>query len=318
MTSPPLRTSELLPPSLPVEELFAARARERPHHFAMLAGNRRLTYRQLDRRANQLARQLQTLGVGPNVLVGLIAKRSPEFLIGMLATLRAGGGYLPLDPTLPQGRIAFLLKDARPRVLLAQRRWGWRLRSTSATVLDLDPQVVDLTADDDEAPSPRAAGHHAAYAVYPAGAHPSLQQVVVPRRALADFTTIARTRLGLAAEDWVLHTAHHHHRAEAIYPVLTSGATLVLREDGLISVAAVLAQCRKWGITALILPTAFGHEVARAALLQDQALPATVRRVIINGEAIRPEQLGAWYKLQLAHRGRRRAVDPPNNLPINL
>ena len=110
----------IAPATLP--ELFGAQARRTPDAIAVVFGDERLTYAELDARSNQLAHHLRGLGVGPEVIVALCVERSPEMIVGLLGILRAGGAYLPLDPDYPAERLAFMLADADARVLVAQSR----------------------------------------------------------------------------------------------------------------------------------------------------------------------------------------------------
>ncbi len=103
-----------------LHELFAAQAARTPEAVAIVHGHQRVTYRELEVRSGRLARRLRSLGVGPEVLVGILAERTPGMVAAMLAALRAGGGYLPLDPSYPRERLDFLLADSGARVVLAQ------------------------------------------------------------------------------------------------------------------------------------------------------------------------------------------------------
>jgi non-ribosomal peptide synthetase component F len=105
-----------------VHELFEAQAERTPERVALTFEGTQLTYRELNSRANQLARHLQTLGVGPEVLVGLCLERSPEMVVGLLAVLKAGGAYVPLDPSYPLERLAFIIEDAGATVMLIEER----------------------------------------------------------------------------------------------------------------------------------------------------------------------------------------------------
>ena len=105
-----------------LHQLFEAQVEQTPEAVAVVYEGQELTYRELNRQANQLAHHLQSLGVGPEVLVGLYSERSLEMVIGLLAILKAGGAYVPLDPTYPKDRLAFMLEDARVAVLLTRER----------------------------------------------------------------------------------------------------------------------------------------------------------------------------------------------------
>src|SRR5437660_1665332 len=110
------------PESACIHELFEAQVERTPEAIAVVFEDAQLTYRELNRHANRLAHCLRALGVGPETLVGICMERSFEMIIGLLGVLKAGGAYLPLDPAYPKDRLAFLLDDARPSVLLTQER----------------------------------------------------------------------------------------------------------------------------------------------------------------------------------------------------
>src|SRR5688572_12178160 len=114
-----LDTEQNFAQDLCIHQLFEAQVDRTPDAIAGVFEDRQLTYRQLNARSNQLAHHLRSLGVGPEVRVALFVEVSLEMLIGVLAILKSGGAYLPLDPDSPQERIAFMLEDAAPQVLLA-------------------------------------------------------------------------------------------------------------------------------------------------------------------------------------------------------
>ena len=119
-------TGETLP------ELFAAQARRTPEAVAVLFEDRALSYAALEAHANRLAHHLQSLGVGPETMVGLLVERSPEMVVGLLGILKAGGAYLPLDPNYPRERLAFMLADAGCPVLVTQQGLLERLPPAAA------------------------------------------------------------------------------------------------------------------------------------------------------------------------------------------
>src|SRR5262245_47814723 len=106
-----------------IHELLEIQAERIPDAIAVISAEAQLSYGELNRRANQLARHLRQLGVGPEVLVGICVERGSEMVVGLLGILKAGGAYLPLDPGYPVERLRYMLRDGEPRVLLTEERW---------------------------------------------------------------------------------------------------------------------------------------------------------------------------------------------------
>ena len=127
-----------------IHQLFEAQVEQTPEAVAVVFAHEQVTYRELNRRANQLAHHLRALGVGPEVLVGLCVERSLEMVVGLLGILKAGGAYVPLDPTYPQERLAFMLKDTDVPVLLTQGRLleGLPEDGAKAVCLDTDWKAI--------------------------------------------------------------------------------------------------------------------------------------------------------------------------------
>ena len=133
-----------------VHTLFEQQATLTPDAIAIDAEGIQLTYNELDRRANQLAQYLSRLGVGPERLVGICVERSPEMIVGMLGVLKAGGGYLPLDPSYPMERLDYILDDAEVEVLLAQKLQAEELPNNRARVVYLDEELPLISQESDK------------------------------------------------------------------------------------------------------------------------------------------------------------------------
>jgi hypothetical protein len=129
-----------------VHRLFEQQVERTPDATAVVFAERWLTYRELNQHANRVAHRLRRLGVGPERLVGISVERSADMIIGLLGILKAGGAFLPLDPGYPEARLAFMLDDAEPIVLLTQQRVRAKLPSASAQIMCLDGSEVPTLA----------------------------------------------------------------------------------------------------------------------------------------------------------------------------
>ena len=300
-------------PILNVCECFAARARETPDAIALIHQHQHLTYNELNHRVDRLARNLQARGVGPETLVGLCVRRSPEMIIALLGILKAGGAYVPIDPAYPGDRIAYILQDTQVALVLTQHAVLSKLETSDVPCLclDADGLAIARTSDQDpinpiENPQRSIDGHQLAYVIYTSGSTGKPKGVAVEHHALASFVQSAIATYDITPADRILQFASisFDTAAEEIYPCLCSGATLVLRtEDAIASSEQFWQCCQDWQLTVLDLPTAYWHLLA-TELTPKTALPAFLRLVIIGGEAALPgswQQWQRWLKAQLQH-----------------
>ncbi|HEV7508685.1 MAG TPA: amino acid adenylation domain-containing protein [Thermoanaerobaculia bacterium] len=281
----------------PVPRLFSAQAARTPEAIAVEHEGVRTTYRELEERSNRLARHLRSLGVGPETVVGLAADRSLELVMGLLAVLKAGGAYLPLDPAYPPERLTWMLEDSGAALLLTRRELALRWPEVRTVFLeDKERDERDLRGLDPG---------NAAYLLYTSGSTGRPKGVVVEHRSLAAYALDAAAAYGLAPGERALQLASvsFDTSAEEIYPALISGATLVLRPESMLdTVPRFLAELDRLGITVLNLPTAYWHTLT--AGLDGAALPQAVRRVIIGGEQALPEALVQWRRGTAGHPAR--------------
>ena len=155
-----------------IHELFERQVRATPHAVAVVCDGRSLTYAQLNERANQLACYLRARGIGPDRLVGICLERSLEMTIGLLGVLKAGGAYVPLDPTYPPDRLAFMLKDSAPGVLLTQACCVDRLPVHVGAVVNLDGEaamIASQPSSDLDRLSTGLTSRNLAYVIYTSG-----------------------------------------------------------------------------------------------------------------------------------------------------
>ncbi len=163
------RTTASYPDDHCIHSLFETQVAQTPDAVAVVCGDESLTYGELNRRANQVAHYLRGLGVGPEMLVGLSIERSLSLVIGLLGILKAGAAYLPLDPTYPPERLAFMIEDAQPPVVLTQERVVAGLPAHRTQRVCLDAYWPTIAQYSDENPGSRATADNMAYLLYTSG-----------------------------------------------------------------------------------------------------------------------------------------------------
>ena len=178
------RTEREYPQDRCIHELFAEQAARTPQGIALQYEEQSLSYAELEARANQLAHYLRSLGVGPDVIVGLCVERSIEMVVGLLGILKAGGAYLPLDPEYPPERLAFMLEDAQASVLLTQS--ALRDRASAHTVVFLDQEWERIAEHALSAPITRVLPHNLAYVIYTSGSTCVPKGVMVAHEAIVN------------------------------------------------------------------------------------------------------------------------------------
>jgi amino acid adenylation domain-containing protein len=216
-----------------VHELVAEQAARTPEAVAVVAGGATLTYAELEGRSNRLAHRLAGLGAGPEARVGLCLERGPEMVVALLAVLKAGAAYLPLDPSYPPERLAYMLADSGASVLLVQPRLAAALPPFAGTRLCLDADGAADAADEPSTPPPGAVdAANAAYVIYTSGSTGTPKGVVVPHRAVVNFLDSMRLRPGLTSRDTLLAvtTLSFDIAALELFLPLTTGARVVLAD----------------------------------------------------------------------------------------
>jgi len=277
-----------------VAELVAEQARRQPDALAVATDDRTLRYGALDRQAAALAARLRRLGVGPDVIVGVCAERSPELIVGELGVLMAGGAYLPLDPAYPRDRLAFMLADAGVRVLLVDQPGRDDGLAFGGTVINL----ADL-ADDDGVPSAPAPADpdSLAYVIYTSGSTGQPKGVAVPQRGLRNLVAWHRRTYALGPADRATLLASVSFDASAweLWPYLAAGASIHIPDD------AVRADPRRlvdWlaeqRISLAFLPT----PLAEAAFdgLEQRAGALALRALLVGGDVLHraPADHSGW------------------------
>jgi len=184
-----------------IHQLFETQVETTPEAVAVVFEEQQLTYRKLNSQANQLAHYLQSMGVKPEVLVGICVERSIEMVIGLLGILKAGGAYVPLDPDYPQERLQFMLEDSSVAVLLSQSHMLERLPVSTAKVVCLDSEWEQIAAGSGENPLRQSGAENLAYVIYTSGSTGVPKGVMVEHRnvlaMLYGFEQVAKVRYPL-------------------------------------------------------------------------------------------------------------------------
>ncbi|HEY0546550.1 MAG TPA: amino acid adenylation domain-containing protein [Pyrinomonadaceae bacterium] len=170
-----------------LHRLFEAQVERTPERLAVISENDRLTYDELNRRANQLAAYLRRLGVGPEVLVGLCVQRSWEMIVGVLGILKAGGAYVPLDPAYPKERLAYMLEDARVPVLLTQSSLLDLLPTTEAQVICFETDWPAIAGESEAHPAGEVEDANLAYVIYTSGSTGKPKGVMIRHRSAVNL-----------------------------------------------------------------------------------------------------------------------------------
>lgn len=286
-------------PRATVVDLVEAQVARTPDAPAVAApGHRTLTYAQLDARANRLGAHLQALGVGPDVPVAVFVERSIEMAAALLGILKAGGACLPLDPSSPTERVAYMLADARAPVVLTQQRLLDRLPAHDARVVCLDASRDEAPGDASVAPARSATPDHLAYVIYTSGSTGQPKGVMLPNAALVNHHVAVSRLYELRPGDRVLQfcSIGFDVSVEEMFPTWCSGATVVFRDDAIpVLGRSWMEWLRRARVNILNLPTAYWHEWARDLHTGGHRVPEAVRLVTVGGE----KALGRAYRTWL-------------------
>jgi len=269
-----------------VHELFEAQARNSPDAVALEFQDRQLTFAELNARANQLARYLIENGVGPDVKVGICMERSLEMVVGIVATIKAGGAYMPLDPAFPGDRLAFILRDTSAPVVLTQSHLLGALRDHSAhcLCLDSDWERVEKYSGADSRVAVEDA--NLAYVIYTSGSTGLPKGVMSTHAGLRNRLLWMQETYNLTPSDRVLQKTPYSFDVsvwEFLWPLMTGARLVVAEPDGHQDAAYLINLISKREITTLH----FVPSMLRAILEQEGLESLTsLRQVICSGEAL--------------------------------
>jgi amino acid adenylation domain-containing protein len=257
-----------------------------PEAIAVVFEDERITYGELERRANRLAHYLRSAGVGPDTLVGVAMERSMQLVVGLVAVLKAGGAYVPVDPEYPADRIAHMLEDAQPAVLLTQRHLMGKLPPCEGLVVAVEAVSEQLDTQSDDRPTLNVTPGNVAYVIFTSGSTGRPKGAINGHRAIVNRLCWMQDEYRLDSSDRVLQKTPFSFDVsvwEFFWPLMT-GATLVVARPGGHRDSAYLARIvAREGITTLhFVPSMLQIFVDEPLISECRSL----RRVVCSGEVL--------------------------------
>ena len=269
-----------------LHELFEAQVELTPDAAAVIFEDEQLTYRELNRRANQLAHHLRRLGVGRGDVVGICMERSPEMVLGLLAILKAGGAYLPLDPKDPRERLTLMLEDAQSRLVLTQERLPARLPDDTAQLLYLDADAARFAQEPTDNPVSEVTAEDLAYVIYTSGSTGRPKGVMNTHGGICNRLLWMQDAYQLTADDRVLQKTRYSFDVsvwEFFWPLITGASLVLARPAGHQDSAYLALLIAEQQITTLhFVPSMLQVFIGEQGLEQC----TSVRRVVCSGEAL--------------------------------
>jgi amino acid adenylation domain-containing protein/FkbM family methyltransferase len=280
------------PTSQPVQEgcihhLFEAQAQRTPDNIAIKFGDQQLTYAGLNRQANQLAYHLQACGVGPEVRVAICMERSLEVVIAILAVLKAGGVYVPIDMLYPQKRISFMLADAQVSVLITQPWLRESLPEHTARVISLDPTNIEICKEPETNPVSLVTHQNLAYVTYTSGSTGVPKGVSSVHAGVVNYLTFITEAYNLNAQDIVLQLAALSFDAsvrDIIGPLISGAQVVLVNTDAAKDPVALLAQIKKHQVTCLLSVVPTMLRVLLSAARNHDIPYDSLRLILTSGE----------------------------------
>jgi amino acid adenylation domain-containing protein/non-ribosomal peptide synthase protein (TIGR01720 family) len=286
--------------TLLVHEQIAVQAAATPDALALQVDGQSLSYGQLNAQANRLAHHLIDNGAGPGKRVGLALRRGPQLIVSLLAVLKSGAAYVPLDPNYPTERLAYMIEDSRIDVLLCESGLLEDMPlPTNLTRLSLN----DNTSYPDNNPQNHAVAEHLAYIIYTSGSTGQPKGVAIAHGALREFCQSAADYSKLSAADRVLQFATFSFDGfvEQCFPALCIGAALIMRGDDLWDAGRLAAEIVDQGVTVADLPAAYWFLLAGECASGAVQSLGELRQVHVGGEAMSVEGLRLWHQAGLSH-----------------
>ncbi|HEX6046567.1 MAG TPA: amino acid adenylation domain-containing protein [Pyrinomonadaceae bacterium] len=281
------KTAADFPRTRCIHDLFNEQATRTPDEVAVISGNERLTYRELDQSANRLANYLKREGVGPESVVAVAIERSTRMAVAVLAVLKAGAAYVPLDPEYPNERLSFMLEDTRASAVLTEQRIVPQLPANCPRVIFLDTEAGAIARESDSNPAAGATSDNLAYVIYTSGSTGRPKAVMMAHRAVCNLIAFQIGSSRTAARTLQFASLNFDVSVQEMFSTWCAGGTLVIadeqtRRDG----AALLRLLIDQRVERLFLPFVALQHLAEASEAEG-FVPSALREVITAGERLK-------------------------------
>jgi len=288
-----------------VDELFVQQVQRTPAAAAIIFEQQQLTYAELNQRANRVAHHLRRYGIGPETAVAIAIEPSIEMLVGVWGIIKAGGYYVPLDLNYPANRLAFILADSQPTLILTEQKHRHHAlwQTQQCPVIALDEAWPLIAAEPDSEPFTSVCADHAVYCLYTSGSTGQPKGTIITHRNLVNHNLAMIPLYDLKPEMRFMQffSLSFDASAEDIFPTLLSGATLVCqRHPTQRSFAEILDLCHKEQLTTLHFPAAWWHQFVDSLTDENRSQLASVRVVAVGGELPQAAALQRWQQMTQA------------------
>ena len=310
-----------------VQELIEEQAAATPDRIAAISGEERLTYRELNERANQVAHYLTQLGAGPERLVGICMERTAELLVALLGILKSGAAYVPMDPIYPPERLAMMAEDAGLEIVVTQEMLRGSVASFGGRRVLLDAERQEIGRQSRENPGRRSGPENLAYVIFTSGSTGRPKGVQVVQRALVNFLLSMQREPGLSAEDVLLAvtTISFDIAGLELYLPLIVGARVVVASRRAVADARELMRLLGEGVTVmqatpatwrLLLEAGWAGKRDLKVLCGGEAMPAEVAEGLLERvgslwNMYGPTETTIWSTLERVEKGKEITIGRP-------
>jgi amino acid adenylation domain-containing protein len=290
-------TERLYPATQCAHHLFESVAATIPEQTALEHEDRRVTYAELNRQSNQLARYLRNRGTGPEAIVAVCMNRTPDVAIAIMAILKAGGAFLPLDPGTPPERLDYMVRNARAGTVITTDEFARVFTDFGAATIRIDSEWREVSREDIGNLPSRTQPENAAYIIYTSGSTGRPKGVLVTHSSLANFvfSTIELHQLSTADRYLQFYSINGDVFVYEVFALLSAGATVVFPPVGeFASLAEHLETLKQRRITIASLPSSYWHEWVAAMADEDLSPPDSLRLIDLGMEKVRPDRFNVW------------------------